>query len=133
MENATKALLIAAAILIAIVIITLGVFVLGQGSNMVKENSDLSGVEVSTFNQKFEQYFGEKVRGVNVKALLTTIKNNNDTNDDDTKQVHITNDSVINEDGTKPVKTGKVYKVEASKYTNGGLISEIKVSEVTNE
>ena len=42
MENATKALIIAASILIAIVLITLGVFVLGQGTTMVKENSDMT-------------------------------------------------------------------------------------------
>ena len=52
MENATKALLIAAAILIAIVVITLGVFVLGKGSSLVKENSDMSDVEITTYKDR---------------------------------------------------------------------------------
>ena len=41
MENATKALIIAAAILIAIVLISLAVMVLGGGTQMVKDNSDM--------------------------------------------------------------------------------------------
>ena len=64
MENATKALLIAAAILIAIVVITLGVFVLGKGSTLVKENSDMSEVEITTYNSKFEGYCGQNMMNI---------------------------------------------------------------------
>ena len=39
MENASKALLIAGAILIAIVLITFGVIILGQGSEIINSSS----------------------------------------------------------------------------------------------
>ena len=72
MENATKALIIAASILIAIVLITLGVFVLGQGTTMVKENSDMTAEQVTAYNAKWEPFLGTKVSGSKVKQLIRT-------------------------------------------------------------
>ena len=93
MENATKALLIAAAILIAIVVITLGVFVLGKGSSLVKENSDMSDVEISTYNSKFEAYCGKNIRGAQVRQLINAVNQHNRTNaDDKSKQITLVAD-----------------------------------------
>ena len=88
MENATKALIIAAAILIAIVLISLGVFVLGQGSTMVQENSDMTEVQVSTFNSKWEAFLGNKVSASKVKQLINTV--NQQQTEDDSKKVVLT-------------------------------------------
>lgn len=49
--------------------------------NGVVNNNAMSEVDISTFNQKFEQYFGTKVKGANVRALLTAIRSNNTTNE----------------------------------------------------
>ncbi|MEI3356131.1 MAG: hypothetical protein V8R81_03530 [Clostridia bacterium] len=61
MENASKALIIAGAILLAILIISLGIMIYNQASGVVNNNS-MTEVEVTTFNQKFEQYLGDKVK-----------------------------------------------------------------------
>lgn len=136
MENATKALLIAAAILIAIVIITLGVFVLGKGSTLVKENSDMSSVEVSTYNDKFENYCGSNIRGSNVRQLISTVNQHNRTYAGDvSKQITLT----LSGDGSATlgatntsysidaIKTGYAYDVEAT-YDNGSsLITSIAI------
>lgn len=73
MENASKALIIAGAILLAILIISLGIMIYNQASGVVNNNS-MTEVEVTTFNQKFEQYLGDKVRGANVKSLINAVK-----------------------------------------------------------
>lgn len=136
MENATKALLIAAAILIAIVVITLGVFVLGKGSTLVKDNSDMSDVEISTYNSKFEAYFGTNVRGAQVNQLISAINQHNKANgDDESKQILVTGD--FSGDGiasiTDKAETGKAYNVDVDNaggkgYTSGGLIKTIKIT-----
>ena len=138
MENATKALLIAAAILIAIVVITLGVFVLGKGSTLVKDNSDMSDVEISTYNSKFEAYFGTNVRGAQVNQLISAINQHNKANgEDESKQIKVS--GTFETDGVNPItsraQTGKAYTVNVNTgadnggYTTGGLIKEIKIEE----
>ena len=133
MENATKALIIAAAILIAIVLISLGVFVLGQGSTMVQENSDMTEVQVSTFNSKWEAFLGNKVSASKVKQLINTV--NQQQTDDASKKVVLTGVMSLN-----LIEAGKTYKVEVDSnssnfdtstrggYTTGGLIKYIRIS-----
>ena len=75
MENATKALLIAAAILIAIVLISIGVFVLNQGRDAMS-SVDMSEAQIIAFNSKFEPYNGQK-RGSDVKALIDRVNVSN--------------------------------------------------------
>lgn len=132
MENATKALLIAAAILIAIVVITLGVFVLGKGSTLVKENSDMSDVEISTYNSKFESYCGKNIRGAQVRQLINAVNQHNRSNaDDESRQIKLEGDGANTTDNTKndpnAIKTGFAYDVDPS-YGDGSLISGIKIT-----
>ena len=135
MENATKAQLIAAAILIAIVVITLGVFVLGKGSTLVKENSDMSEVEVTTYNSKFEGYCGKNIRGAQVRQLINAVNQHNRTNaDDESRQITIEGTGA-NTDNTKndpnEIKTGYSYTVTPS-YGQGGLVNKIKIEQGSN-
>ena len=117
MENATKALIIAAAILIAIVLISLGVFVLGNGSQLVKENSDMTGTEIMALNSKFEAYFGDKVSGTKVKQLKNAVDQYKRTADPD-KDITIT--------GADNVSASQVYKVTGT-YGASGLLIAITV------
>ena len=75
MENASKALIIAGAILLSILIIALGVFVFNQAKSAVG-NTGLSDQEVAAFNSKFESYEGNQ-KGSSVKALINTVRNYN--------------------------------------------------------
>ncbi len=125
MENATKALIIAAAILIAIVLISLGVFVLGQGTEMVKENSDMSPMQISAYNSKFESYLGEKVSGSKAKQLITTIEQHNRSNDS-TQQVGF--EGEIN--SASKINMGNTYKITVPSnggYSKSGLIVKVKI------
>ena len=124
MENASKALIIAGAILLAILLISLGIMIYNQASGVV-DNNAMDEVAIQSFNQKFEQYFGPKVRGSNVNALLSAVNTNNGSTDDASKKITIKG----LETGKTKVETGKSYKVEATKHNSGGLIEEITISE----
>ena len=135
MENATKALLIAAAILIAIVLISIGVFVLRQGQEAV-DSVNMSETEMLAFNSKFTSYEG-KQRGSNVNALAQTVLSNNVAaaaeGSTSTKGVEMTGKGInISADGktntdTTVESTGAYYTVKIE-YKNG-LVSKISVTE----
>ena len=135
MENASKALIIAGAILLAILLISLGIMVFRQASGVVDSNA-MDEVAVSSFNQKFEQYCGANIRGANVNALISTVNQNNNTYSDDvSKKITLYN-------GEKPAsgtggtawsgkaKTGKSYKVESVADAKSGYITAIYIKEL---
>ena len=131
MENASKALIIAGAILLAILIISWGIMIYQQASGVVNNNS-MTEVDVSTFNSKFEQYLGSNVRGAQVNALINTVNTNNMSQDDTSKKVTVKGNTTTAEqasDYKKDYKTGSTYSVTVTKNTKGGLISEITIAE----
>lgn len=70
MENATKALLIAASVLIVIVLIAVGIKILSSTQGVTNEVDKVSGaVAISTHNSQFTDYEGTQT-GAQVKALL---------------------------------------------------------------
>ena len=91
MENASKALIIAGAILLAILIISLGIMIYNQAAGVVDSNA-MDEAAVTSFNQRFRQYEGDNIRGANVNAMIDTIIQNNLSNSDDpSKQIKIDN------------------------------------------
>ena len=81
MENATKALLIAAAILVAVIIISIGLAVVRQGQEAVGR-ADLSEAEMEAFNAKFKPFEGKNVSTATVNALLNTVFSHNQATTD---------------------------------------------------
>ena len=63
MENASKALIIAGAILLAILLISLGIMIFNQAQDTVN-NSGMSQAQIQTFNNKFLKYEGSKKAGL---------------------------------------------------------------------
>ena len=78
MENASKALIIAGAILLSILIIALGVYIFNMAKSSVNTDT-LDSLDISTFNSQFTQYEGDQL-GSSVKSLLTAIIASNNTN-----------------------------------------------------
>lgn len=134
MENASKALIIAGAILLAILLISLGIIVYRQAAG-VMDNNAMDEVAVSTFNEKFQQYEGENVRGTQVNSLLNTVKQNNLSNSGDTsKQIKVTV-TTTNWSGDKDEKgkalTGKSYKITCTSDTKSGYITTITIDDAS--
>ena len=76
MENASKALIIAGAILLAILIIGLGVFIYNQASNTVSDTG-MDQLAVRQFNAQFEPYIRDNVSGATAMALYDTVNSYN--------------------------------------------------------
>ena len=88
MENASKALIIAGAILLAILIIGLGVFIYNQSRNSIGETG-MDQLAIKKFNAQFEPYEGYQ-SGAQVKQVIKAAISNNYTNaDDDSLKVKV--------------------------------------------
>ena len=89
MENATKALLIAGSVLIAIVLIAVGIKILGSTSGTVNQVESVSNaMEKSIFNSQYTQFEGEQ-KGTAVKKLINQAKTYNATVKDVNKKIKI--------------------------------------------
>ena len=139
MENATKALIIAGAIIITILVISLGVMIFKNYSASVRSNSSLDEQEITEFNSQFTEYLGNTVPGSQVNALIQLVRSVNQKaiTEDTSKKVAITGSLVtlstdnVFGDKTSVETSGKYYTVTASGYTNG-LISEITIDSYTS-
>lgn len=82
MENATKALLIAGSVLIAILLIAIGVKILSSTSGTTEATqSTMDATAVATFNGKFTQYLGKNKAKRQVIDLVNAIIANNATDE----------------------------------------------------
>ena len=122
MENASKALLIAGAILIVILLIAVGMMVYrGAQGSIQKAIGSMSSTEKDIHNSQFEPFAGSNVRSL----LSKMITNNSDDNNVQVKLKGIGTDpnAVMGQITTAASAT---YKVEAT-YSEG-VITEINVS-----
>lgn len=90
MENASKALLIAGAVLIVILLIGIGMLIYSKSTGVIDTAaSSMNSYEIQSFNSQFTPYEGMQ-RGSSVKSLISTIIANNATYKSDTnKQIYI--------------------------------------------
>ena len=80
MENASKALLIAGAILIVIILIGIGVAVINSTSNLQDQaGSSADSMAAQTFNAQFTAYEGSGKSASQVTSLISAIKASNGT------------------------------------------------------
>ena len=124
MENASKALIIAGAILLAILIISLGILIYNQASSVVTDNS-MDEVAISTFNNKFTNYAGSQ-RGSTVRALVQQVNASNAAKENASKQITLSGVSDIS-----TIDTGAMYTVTIGYSTTGannGLVNSITIS-----
>ena len=129
MENASKALIIAGAILLAILLISLGILIFNQAQDTVN-NSGMSQAEITAFNNKFLKYEGTQ-KGSVVKSMINeVIASNSDANNSNnsaTVKVKIGNGTATDAPTTKDIVTSKTYTIEMQ--YNGGRVSEIDITE----
>ena len=151
MENASKALIIAGAIIISIMVISLAVLVFNRMGGEAKEQANMDEEQIAAFNSKLTPYLGRQ-SGSQVNALIQYVISANNSavsSRDATKAITITfpgNDtgikvttdpstggmSVTYGTGLKKVTTGSTsyYDVSGEHDTNG-LLTTIKVTAVT--
>lgn len=90
MENASKALIIAGAILLSILLISLGIMIFNQARG-IASGSQMDSVEKETFNSKFTQYEGTR-KGAEVKSMLQQVLASNGDEDNTSRKISVTVD-----------------------------------------
>ena len=141
MENASKALIMAGAILLAILLISLGVMVFRNMSKSVTTDTSLDKQTITAFNQKIQPYVGKNKSGSQVNTLRNvaiSINNNAKVKGGSMQYVNMTIDGesvttydVANNEvtiGTAKAETGKFYEVEPVYNPETGLINTITVT-----
>lgn len=135
MENASKALIIAGAILISILLVGVGVLIYNGAIGGINEAViKMSQQEKDMFNAQFVKYEGDRVTGSNVKALIQEVISSNNANKDvEGKQVTV--DSISDNSGLTAhkltINTGKKYRVVTTYNESTGLINTITITEGT--
>lgn len=132
MENASKALIIAGAILLAILIIGLGMLIFNQAKDAIS-GANLDSETIAAFNAKFDSYLGTNIKGTTVKTLCNTVRDNNLAADDSsTFPIEINGTSDPTEINTLKTTfaSGKFYNVTATYSTTTKLIDTITIEEV---
>ena len=124
MENASKALLIAGAILLAILLISLGIMVFTQAQSTV-ETSGMSQAEITAFNNKFLKYEGTK-SGTEVKALINEVLTSNSTHTITLKLKNAENADVTHDGGTSQIVNNNEYEIKLG--YSAGFVNEITIT-----
>ena len=138
MENASKALIIAASVLITIMLIAFGVTIFNNATSN-DATSNLDTAEISMFNQKFERYADEKM-GSEVKSLISfAISNASENKDEPSKLPKVIlnneNNENITAEGSNIDKFGEIRKSIVSTHTytvnldygSSGLVNKITI------
>lgn len=131
MENASKALIIAGAILLAILIIGLGMMIFNNAKDAIS-GANLDKETITAFNSTFDPYLGTNVKGTNVKTLCNTVRDNNLSADNSsTFPISINGVTEATEINTLKASfaSGKLYNVTATYSTTTKLIETITIEE----
>lgn len=133
MENASKALIIAGAILLSILLISLGIMIFNQAQDATK-NSGMSQAQVSTFNNKFSKYEGKKIKGSEVNGMIQEVVASNGDEDNQNASRIITvmlgTTEVVKGTTVKnnTIQSNKTYTVTISSYDTNGYVSGITIT-----
>ncbi len=140
MENASKALIIAGAILLSVLIISLGIMVYNNAKNAVG-GANLNKEEIAAFNSQWEMYTAKKqISASELRTMFSAIITNNVTEKnstnrlikvsyaakvlDDTQTAAVSKKAI--EEMPATISASTTFKVTAT-YTNG-LITELTIA-----
>lgn len=128
MENASKALIIAGAILLSILIIGLGMAVYNNASSSMG-SANLDSQEISAHNSQFLSYEG-KQKGSQVNSLINTIKRNNKEYADRQVKIFYSGTTDANT-GFTSYKPDKISADSDTSDVNGEEYNNMKISNKT--
>ena len=128
MENASKALIIAGAILLAILLISLGIIIFSQAQDTIN-NSGMSQAELQTYNSQFLKYEGSQ-KGTVVKSMIQEVLavNNNGSSVDKIKVMYGGANLAASTNPTSGIDSSKTYTVTLEYGSNTGRVSQINIT-----
>ena len=126
MENASKALIIAGAILISILLISIGIMVINSAQGLTETASkSMDKQTLDAFNAQFTAFEGDNVRGAVVRDLYTTAITSNASYAEYPVTI---NGSAPTNDARNAVKRSGSYTVDCE-TDETGRITNIKYSQ----
>ena len=127
MENASKALIIAGAILLAILLISLGIIIFSQAQDTIN-NSGMSQAELQTYNSQFLKYEGSQ-KGTVVKSMIQEVLavNNNGSSVDKIKVMYGGADLAASTNPTSGIDSSKTYTVTLEYDSSTGRVNQINI------
>lgn len=144
MENASKALIIAGSVILAVLLIVLGFYFFNQASGIGK-SINMSEYEIQAYNSKFLNYEG-KVNGTKARDLCDVVRQHNLANatngkmgvmlfynagEWDNTTAHLANELTSMVDAVKPnIKTGRFYEIKIMYDNSKGIVSAISINEL---
>ncbi len=143
MENASKALIIAGAILLAISIIGIGMFIFQQAQSAMSDTG-LDQEKIAAYNEDFLRYEGVQ-SGTQVRALCDIIRNHNaHYSDDPSRNVNVHKDGTLGSaapsaavpsttvNGVKTtIRQGAKYNVNFGYDDSTGFIVDVQITDAT--
>lgn len=120
MENASKALLIAAGVLIAIIIISVFLTIYNRLSSVKKAQDEKVELEqLAAFNAEYESYNKSVMYGTDVVTLVNKANENNRKQMNGTINIYLTMNTMNNNN----IQQGKVETIELKKENSGSETS----------
>ena len=133
MENATKALIIAAAVLIAILLIAFGMSILNSSAQPADSlETTMTTTEIATFNGKFTQHHGTNKSLAVVRSVADKVIAHNTVNT--TRKVMMAIGGRTATDDANTIMTnisslsGSTFTINVSIDSNTGLVTLITIS-----
>lgn len=137
MENASKALIIAGAILISILLISVGIMVMNSTSGVTDEmTSQMDSTQRQSFNAQFTNYQGSGKSVSQVRSLYNLVISSNSTHDDSAKVImKVTGTTVAGDEAVSDaaailsgLSSTKTYTISIGYDSDTGLVSTITVT-----
>ena len=129
MENASKALIIAGAILISIILISIGIAVVQSGSGVTGGAIEkMNAQEIEMFNSQFSSYAGQQ-KGSTVRSLMGVVISSNASHDEE-HQIEVAGPSgeTTADDIRNNIKATTTYKVDITSDPDSGLTKKITIT-----
>ena len=133
MENATKALIIAGGVLIAVIIITMFIMMINKMSVIQNEQEEQLKVEqLAAFNAEFEAYNKKAMYGTDVITLINKVAENNKIYSGNVDyQIVITLNDTVRTNSSFLVGTddeNAIFKCTKMEYNTYGRVSKIEIN-----
>ena len=128
MENASKALVIAGAIILVIVLITLGYNVIKNNSDIIN-NGNTDQAQVEAFNSEFESYAGSGKKASDVRNLCSKVfaKNGTETKNHTNHTIELIHGTAITTMPTN-LDNGVNYTISLEYDQSTGYINRIRIT-----
>ena len=125
MDNASKALIMAGAILIAVAIVGIGIYIFSAANGMTDDAlNQIDALTVTSINSQLQQYEGE-IRGRELKQAINIARSINKQNTlPDSGKIQV-NTADLTDTSTSGIVDNQTYTVTFG-YSDAGYINNIK-------